>query len=315
MHIIVVSDRMSAARTLTISGRHLLSAFFALLLLIVALAAGLSYLALRHAAELRVPFLDSALSALHEQEMKRTQDFVRDNIGAIASKVGQVQAQLVHLDSIGERLAALTGIKPGDVPKPAPQNVGQGGPLIELSQPIGTGDLDEQIEQLVRAVEHRTDFLAAVEASLIEKRSSASRMPTALPVKAQYNSSAFGWRIDPFTGLRAMHEGVDFSAPVGTPIAAAAGGVVVSAMPHPQYGNLVEIDHGNGYTTRYAHCDKILVTQGQVVKSGQQIATVGDTGRSTGPHLHFEVRYREAALNPTQFLKRSQPLAENLARR
>lgn len=316
MHIIVVSERLSSARTVTLSAGHMLAAAIALIILVVALAAGFSYFALRHAAELKVPFLESALSALHEREMKRTQEFVRDNIAAIAGKLGQVQAQLVHLDSIGERLASITGIKPGDVPKPeVPSPTGQGGPLIELSQPIGTGDLDEQIEKLILAVEHRTDFLAAVESSLIEKRSSASRMPTALPVRANFNSSAFGWRIDPFTGLRAMHEGVDFSARVGTPIAAAAGGVVVSAMVHPQYGNLVEIDHGNGYTTRYAHCSQIVVTQGQVVKRGQQVATVGDTGRSTGPHLHFEVRYRGAALNPTQFLKRAGSSEDLFAKR
>jgi murein DD-endopeptidase MepM/ murein hydrolase activator NlpD len=312
VHIIVVSERLSSARTLTLTAGHLLAAGIALFLLVLSFAAGISYFALRHAAEVKMPFLDDMMSALHEREMKRTQEFVRDNIAAIAGKLGQVQAQLVHLDSIGERLASLTGIKPGDVPKAeAPSPSGQGGPLIELSQPIGTGDLDEQIEKLILAVEHRTDFLAAVESSLIEKRSSASRIPTALPVRANYNSSAFGWRIDPFTGLRAMHEGVDFSARVGTPIAVAAGGVVVSAMAHPQYGNLVEVDHGNGYSTRYAHCDHILVTQGQVVKRGQQIATVGDTGRSTGPHLHFEVRYRGAALNPTQFLKRSSPFGES----
>jgi murein DD-endopeptidase MepM/ murein hydrolase activator NlpD len=316
MHIIVVSERLSAARSLTLTGRHLLVAGLAVIVVVVALSASLSYLALRHAAELRMPFLDSMLSALHEREMRRTQEFVRDNIAAIAGKVGQVQAQLVQLDTLGERLASLTGIKPGDVPKAGPPPpTGQGGPLIELSQPIGTGDLDEQIEQLILAVEHRTDFLAAVESSLIEKRSSANRMPTALPVRANYNSSAFGWRIDPFTGLRAMHEGVDFSAPIGTPIAAAADGVVVAAMNHPQYGNMVEIDHGNGYSTLYAHCDKILATQGQVIKRGQQVATVGDTGRSTGPHLHFEVRFRGSALNPTQFLKRSAPLGDTLARR
>jgi murein DD-endopeptidase MepM/ murein hydrolase activator NlpD len=122
--------------------------------------------------------------------------------------------------------------------------------------------------------------------------------------------SGFGWRVDPFVGVGAMHEGIDFVADIGTPVVAAAGGVVIWADKHPQYGNLVEIDHGNDFTTRYAHLSKILIKDGQVVKRGQNIALSGNTGRSTGPHLHFEVRLNGVAQNPLRFLKQGENFAQ-----
>jgi len=142
-----------------------------------------------------------------------------------------------------------------------------------------------------------------IESQLLEDRIRKSLLPTSLPVEAQWNASTYGWRLDPFTGERALHEGVDFQAQVGTDIVAAAGGVVVTAAYHPAYGNLVEIDHGNDLVTRYAHASRLLVKTGTVVKRGQKIAEVGSTGRSTGPHLHFEVRANGVAQNPGRFLQ------------
>jgi murein DD-endopeptidase MepM/ murein hydrolase activator NlpD len=128
-------------------------------------------------------------------------------------------------------------------------------------------------------------------------------LPTELPVSVGWYSSNFGWRIDPFTGWNAFHEGMDFMAPEGEAITAAAGGVVVYAEPHPQYGNMIEIDHGNGLITRYAHASKLIAKVGDVVLRGQKIAEVGNTGRSTGTHLHFEVRQWGAPQNPARFLQ------------
>jgi hypothetical protein len=122
---------------------------------------------------------------------------------------------------------------------------------------------------LATQVEAKSDAISMIESQLLEDRIRKSLLPTSLPIEAQWNASAYGWRVDPFTGERALHEGVDFVAPTGTDIAAAASGVVVSAERHPQYGNLVEIDHGNDLTTRYAHASKILVKPGQLVKRDQ----------------------------------------------
>ena len=126
---------------------------------------------------------------------------------------------------------------------------------------------------------------------------------TTAPVSTGWYSSNFGWRIDPFSGQSAMHEGVDYVVPLGTPIHAAASGIVVYSDMHPQFGNLVEIDHGNDILTRYAHASKRMVEVGKVVKKGQLIALVGSTGRSTGNHLHFEVRFKGLAQNPVRFLQ------------
>jgi murein DD-endopeptidase MepM/ murein hydrolase activator NlpD len=124
-----------------------------------------------------------------------------------------------------------------------------------------------------------------------------------MPVDSGWSVSSFGWRIDPFTGQNAMHEGIDFIAGIGAPVFAAAAGVVIAAEHHSQYGKMVEIDHGNDFITRYAHASKLLVKRGELVQRGRKIAEVGSTGRSTGPHLHFEVRYRGVAQNPAKFLR------------
>jgi murein DD-endopeptidase MepM/ murein hydrolase activator NlpD len=135
-------------------------------------------------------------------------------------------------------------------------------------------------------------------------------IPSQAPVAGGYSSSGFGWRIDPFTGMNAFHEGLDFMAEEGSPIRAAAGGVVVFAAAHPQYGNMVEIDHGNDLVTRYAHLSKLFVKEGDLVQRAKRIALSGSTGRSTGPHVHFEVRFRGAAQNPARFVTTSATVAQ-----
>jgi murein DD-endopeptidase MepM/ murein hydrolase activator NlpD len=134
-------------------------------------------------------------------------------------------------------------------------------------------------------------------------------VPTQHPVNAGHLGSAFGWRIDPFTGRSALHTGLDFQADTGSQIQAAAGGVVVAAEVHPQYGNMVEVDHGNDLITRYAHASRLLVKKGDLVKRGQKVAEVGTTGRSTGPHLHFEVLVQGVPQDPQKFLAAGQNLA------
>jgi len=145
-------------------------------------------------------------------------------------------------------------------------------------------------------------MLGVLEAQLFEQAVKKKMIPTIMPVKAPYNASSFGRRIDPFNGQWAMHEGIDFIADYGSQIVAAAGGVVIFAGFHPQYGYMIDIDHGNDLVTRYAHTSKIVVREGDLVQRGRKIGEVGTTGRSTGPHLHFEVRFRGAAQNPLKFL-------------
>jgi murein DD-endopeptidase MepM/ murein hydrolase activator NlpD len=299
--IILVSNRLATAKTITLTFRHLLLAVLGLVFVVVLLATLFSYVTVRHAAELRLPFLQSLLMSLREQETQKTQEFLRENLNAMAVRLGQMQAQLMRLDSLGERLGQLTGIKPQET-KPV-DKPGQGGPLVQPAQPLSPAELQRQLDILSRQLESRSDYLGLLENELMDERVKKNLLPTSLPVAAQWNASGFGWRIDPFTGQQAMHEGVDFIADPGTDIVAAAGGIVTVAEYHPQYGNMVEIDHGNDLTTRYAHASRLFVKPGAIVKRGQKIAALGSTGRSTGPHLHFEVRYKGIAQNPNRFLQ------------
>ena len=312
MHIILVSDRLATAKTITITARHLALAAVGLVLTVLVLSSLFSYFTVRHAAEVRLPFLQSLLVSVREQETQKTQEFLRENLNAMATRLGQLQAQLMRLDSLGERLGQLSGIKPSDKPADKP---GQGGPFIAPTKPLTTDDLQRQIDQLSRQLESKGDYLGLIETELMDERVKKNQLPTALPVEAQWNASGFGWRIDPFTGEQAMHEGIDFIADTGTAIHAAAAGIVVTSERHPQYGNLIEIDHGNELITRYAHASKVMVKQGALVKRGQKIAEVGSTGRSTGPHLHFEVRFKGIAQNPNRFLQNAQQQKLALSKR
>ena len=139
---------------------------------------------------------------------------------------------------------------------------------------------------------------------MFEKRLTALAIPSSPPVNGPIGSG-FGFRSDPFTGRAALHTGLDFPAAPGTPVLAAAGGVVLSAGVHPQYGQLVEIDHGSGVVTRYAHNSVMVVKQGDLIRRGQKVSEVGSTGRSTGPHLHFEVLVEGVQQNPSKFLATS----------
>lgn len=306
MQIIVVSDRLSTAKSLTVTTRHMVLAGAFVVCAVLGLSSLFSYLVLRHAADLKIPFLHEAIAYVQQEEHKKAEDFVRDNIKAIATKVGQLQAQMLHLDSLGERLSAVAGVKPSDLNSLTTKGGGQGGPVVTSSlYRLSAEDVGREVDQLLRKADEQNDYLAVVETTLMEQRVQQKRLPTMLPVNANWSASAFGWRSDPFTGQRAMHEGVDFSAEVGTPIMSAANGVVIAAEEHPEYGLLLELDHGQEYTSRYAHASKLLVNVGQIVKRGQKIAEVGNTGRSTGPHLHFEVRHKGVALNPARFLPRA----------
>ncbi|HTJ96990.1 MAG TPA: M23 family metallopeptidase [Rhodocyclaceae bacterium] len=309
MQIIFVSDRLATAKTITITGRHMLISMGALTALIIALSSFFSYITVRHAADIRLPFLQDLLRAVNAEDAERSREFVRDNLSVMAVKLGQMQAQLSRLDSLGDRLAETSGLKPQDIKAVTASKDGRGGPLVS-PQTLTAPELEQLVDALSRQLEQRSDAMALIESQVLEERIRRSMLPTTLPIQAAWNASTYGWRLDPFTGQRAMHEGVDFPSPVGTPIYSAAAGVVINVEKHPQYGNLIEIDHGNDITTRYAHTSEVFVQIGTLVKRGQKIAAVGTTGRSTGPHLHFEVRVAGVAQNPNRFLQEAARYAQ-----
>lgn len=297
MQIILVDRRLSRARTITLKAQHLVAAAVLALLTVVVVSTMFSFLTVRAASAFPVPFVSDVISFVTRDEARRKEQYVRDNVSAMTRKLGEVQVQLLRLDLLGERLAKAAGIRPEEFSfRELPA---RGGPL---GSAMSFTDLDGELQRLTRSVEQRSDYLSVVEAELQAKKVRSALLPGSQPVSDGFVGSGYGWRTDPFTGEMTRHDGIDFAAPVGTPIHAAAGGVVVLAEQHPIWGNVVEIDHGNQLLTRYAHASRLVVTPGDLVKRGQKIAEVGSTGRSTGPHLHFEVHLRGAAQNPSRFL-------------
>ena len=302
MNIILMSDRFAKARTLTLTVPQLVLAFALLGLVFTALAAGVQFLLLRYAATLDNPLVNQVIIAASREQNDKAQAYLHDNLSALAIRVGQMQAQLLRLDTLGERLAKSAGFRPQDFAfDRAPA---RGGALSSVpTRALSLGDLSHQLSSLAEQVTERSDKLELFDALATFDNARKKLTPSMLPVDGGWYSSNFGWRIDPFNGVKAFHEGVDFMAEVGTPVFAAAGGVVVYSEFHPQYGNMIEIDHGNGLVTRYAHASRRLVKVGDVVLAGSKVAEVGATGRATGSHLHFEVRHHGVAQDPAQFLR------------
>ncbi len=312
MQIILVSDRLASTRTLTISRWHVVVASFGLLLLVLGLSTLFSFVTLKHAVDMKLPIVQDILAVQRAEESAKAQQVVRDNINAMAVRLGQMQAQLIQLDMLGTRVAGMAGLK---LPSAKSQsNPGQGGPQVEPTRQISPDEMMRMLDALSEQVDAKSDILGLMESDLIEEKARLRLLPSSLPLTSDWNASTFGWRIDPFSGHKAFHEGVDFVADTGAPVMSAAAGVVIFAGVHPTYGNLVEVDHGNGITTRYAHTSRMMVSVGAVVKRGQKIAEVGSTGRSTGPHLHFEVRYQGVAQNPNRFLLRARDAQLALSR-
>ena len=273
--------------------------------LLAGLTAALYWFTLRLSAAAKMPFVEQVLLSAQRAENVKSREFIQQNLNAMAVKLGEMQAQLTRLDALGERLSTLGGLKPSEFRVNGP--LGLGGAVSTMPpQDLSMTDLEDRLAKLSRQLDNRSDLYGVVDSELRDLMVRRKSMPTMLPVHAA-RGSVFGKRIDPFTGQLAMHEGIDFEVDSGTPVHAAAGGVVIFAGPHPQYGNLVEIDHGDGLSTRYAHLSKVLVTKGEIVLRGREVGRSGATGRATGPHLHFEVRYKGVAVNPDRFLAATNP--------
>ena len=305
MQIILISSRLAKARSVTIAPRHVVASVLGLVMLLSVLTGGVYWATLHFASDIRIPFVEKMVAAAQKAEAEKARQYVQQNVNAMAVRLGEMQAQLARLDALGERLSTLGGIKPKDMHLNSP--LGLGGAVSTMpTQDLSLNDLKSRVALLSRQMENRSDYYGVLDSELRDLIVRRKVMPTMAPVHAP-RGSGFGRRIDPFTGQLAMHEGIDFEVDKGTPVHAAAGGVVRFAGFHPQYGNLVEIDHGNDLSTRYAHLSKILVRTGEIVMRGAVIALSGSTGRATGPHLHFEVRYKGVAINPDRFLAATDP--------
>ncbi|MBE7366300.1 M23 family metallopeptidase [Ramlibacter pallidus] len=310
MQLIITDAWLARTRAVHLSGTKLVLAAVAASMVMMLLAAAMYHWVFLKGARERWPVVGTLVRFVVQDEFEQRDRFMRENLDAMARRLGDMQAKMLQLEALGERVSGLAGVNPNDIKV----NPARGGMLVE-GRSLTMEELQATLNDLEQMTGERTDLLTVMESRLFDQRVKKMMLPTQHPLSTGGAGSNFGWRIDPFTGRSALHTGLDFQADTGTPILAAAGGVVVASEHHFAYGNMVEIDHGNDLITRYAHASKLLVKKGDLVKRGQQVAQVGNTGRSTGPHLHFEVLVQGVPQDPQKFLAaaRSQPLQAAMA--
>ena len=297
MQLIVTDAWLARSRVIHLTGTNLVLAGLAVSILLLVSSLGLYHWVFLKGAREGWPIVGPVIKLIVRDEFAQRDRFMRENLDAMARRVGELQAKLVQLESLGERVSGLAGISPAEIRK----TPSQGGALVS-DRSLSMAELQLILVQLDQTAGQREDWLSVIETSLFEQRIRKLMIPTQHPVADGSMGSPFGWRIDPLSGQSALHTGLDFQADRGTAILAAAGGVVVVQEYHPAYGNLVEIDHGNDIRTLYAHASQVFVKIGDLIKRGQKIAEVGSTGRSTGAHLHFEVLVQGVPQDPRKFL-------------
>ena len=236
-----------------------------------------------------------------QQDLARIERDVNDQVGALATRVGRMQAQLIRLDALGKQLTEVAQLKRGEFDFDEAPSVG--GPETAGEGPVVPA-LDAMLDTMDAQIDDRRRQLTALQNLIMTRELARQVVPGGRPVESGYISSLYGQRTDPFDGNQASHHGIDFAATAGTQVLAVADGVVSHTGIDGGYGRMVEITHGNGYVTRYAHNAKLLVKPGQTVKRGDPIALMGSTGRSTGPHVHFEVLRDGRPMNPLSFVRR-----------
>ena len=297
MHFIITDAWLAKSRAVHLSGTRLFLSLLGLSLGLMVFAAGLYHWVFLKGAREGWPVIGALVKLVVKDEFEQRDRFMRENLDAMARKLGEMQAKMVQLEALGERVSGLAGLNPADI-KVLP---GRGGALVS-GRPLTLEELQATLADLDVITQQRVDLMTVMESRLFDQKIRKMMVPTQQPVLTGHLGSPFGWRIDPFTGRSALHTGLDFQAEPGSSILAAAGGVVVSQEMHPAYGQMVEIDHGNDLITRYAHASRVWVKKGDLIKRGQKVADVGTTGRSTGPHLHFEVLVQGVPQDPQKFL-------------
>ncbi len=297
MQLIITDPRLSRSYVLQTSPSGVVLMLVAFFLAVTLVSAGIYHWILLKGAREGWPVISQVMRLVVKDEFDQRDRYMRENIEVLAKRMGEMQAKLMQMESLAERVSGLAGLDPAAV-RVSP---GRGGTLVS-GRDLTLQELQATMDHIEVDTGARNDLMTAIESRLFEQKIKKLMIPTQAPVPEASTGSGFGWRIDPFTGMSAMHEGLDFPAPVGTPVLSAAGGVVVTQETHPNYGFYIEVDHGNEVLTRYAHLSRSVVKKGDLIKRGQKLAEVGSSGRSTGPHLHFEVLVRGVAQNPQKFL-------------
>jgi murein DD-endopeptidase MepM/ murein hydrolase activator NlpD len=306
MNVVIFGKGFGKPRQISLSGPGALFCITAVITILCASAfygghlysmnngAGIS---LEDAAALNVE-LEAQRAAINTTRQK-----TEDTLDALALRLGQMNARVIRLDALGRRLTEMADLADGEFDFDSTPALG--GP--EEPDPSGSAvavpEVLAAMQGLADQLDNREAQLGVLESVIMNQNLSDRVYPQGRPVKSGWMSSYFGRRTDPFTGKPATHTGVDFAGKEGAEILAVADGVVTWSSKRYGYGEMVEINHGNGYSTRYAHNSENLVSVGEEVRKGQVVALMGDTGRATGPNLHFEVLQRGQRVNPVKFIR------------
>ncbi len=310
MNIILVGKNHGKSRVLKLTGAHLV--WILLLLLAILFSAGFGGIKVSELwFEGEGERLSSVAIARWEADLSQQRQRVeavarqsREQMDALTLRMGELQARLMRLDALGQRLTEVAGLNNGEFDFSS--NPALGGPVEEeVGESYSLPELNESLARIHSQIIDREQQLELIDSLFVNKKLAAESFIAGRPITWGWLSSDYGYRTDPFSGKRAWHSGVDFAGKEDSDIIAVASGVVTFSGDRYGYGNLVEINHGNGFTTRYAHCKELKVAVGAVVEKGQVIATMGSTGRSTGPHVHYEVHRDGKPINPKKYILRA----------
>ncbi len=305
MKIIIVDEKHGASKSLVLRGWMRLGLSICLLGLPVILGYyGFQLADTRNSQFQKDEAAQAWVDGLREQkaDLERVKQETLTQLEALTIRMASLQARLIRLDALGERLTNATGLDDGEFDFTQEPSVG--GPEVMLEEnTFQMPDFLQELDELAMQIESRQQQLELLDSIMIERESQSEFSVSGRPVSRGYISSGFGRRIDPFTGNLAWHQGVDFSTgSSGEDVFAVAAGVVAFAGEKQGLGKMVQIDHGNGFETIYGHDEQILVKVGDVVKKGQVIALSGSTGRSSGPHVHFEVHKNGRVVDPASYI-------------
>lgn len=310
MNVILVGKNHGKSRVIPLHA-PVLAVTALVVLALVALAAWSGYRAALAALEPQEPVRDQVVAQWQGKldEQREQLALIRENaqhqMDALTLRIGELQGRLLRLDALGQRFVESGMVASGEFNFDQPPAVGGPEDSVASAEAFSSPELSRMIEELSARIDDREQQLRLLDEVSSQRKLEDERYVEGRPITWGWLSSRYGYRSDPFTGKRAWHAGVDLAGKEGSDIIATAGGVVTYAGERYGYGNLVEVDHGDGLITRYAHCKTIKVDVGDVVQKGQVLALMGSTGRSTGPHVHFEVLRNGKTENPETYISRA----------
>lgn len=306
MNIVVLKRKKGCSGLVTLSNTRLFSLVFSIFMLLPVGAVYLGYQWGIADMQANPDNMRIAMQTELDSQRLKISEVTRnaeENMNALAMRMGKLQAHVIRLDALGQRLTQMAKLEKGEFD--FSRSPAQGGPAATEGNPMQVADFVKSLQELSTQLEDRSQQLTVLEEMMMNRNLQAEVMPAGRPIKRGWLSSFFGMRTDPFSGHRVHHSGVDFAGKMGSDIVSVGAGVVTFAGRRSGYGNLVEVNHGSGYVTRYGHCQKILVNVGDTIQKGQVVAKMGSTGRSTGPHVHFEVLKNGRAVNPKRYIHAS----------